>query len=257
MGSFAWVSARLGAGSRNQPKPRGHCVADINIKATSESTPEDSYAEQRRNMVETQLRKRGIKDEGVLRAMATVPRHEFVPPQLRSVAYSDEPLGIGGGQTISQPYIVASMSAALGLTGSEKVLEIGTGSGYQAALLSLLAREVYTIEARPELVKSASQRLQLLGFQNVHVHSGDGTLGLKELAPFDAILVAAAAPALPEPLLEQLADGGRMVVPIGPGEHQHLVLVTRRGEDFLSERREACRFVPLLGRYGWKDWELL
>jgi protein-L-isoaspartate(D-aspartate) O-methyltransferase len=232
-------------------------VADINIKTPSEPVPEDNYAEQRRSMVETQLRKRGIKDERVLQAMNTVPRHEFVPPQLRPAAYSDEPLGIGGGQTISQPYIVASMSAALRLTGSEKVLEIGTGSGYQAALLSLLGREVYTIEARPDLAKSASERLQLLGFHNVHVHSGDGTLGLKELAPYEAILVAAAAPALPEPLLEQLGDGGRMIVPIGPGEHQQLMLVTRRGKDFLSERRESCRFVPLVGRYGWKDWELL
>ena len=230
MRCFVQVSARLGAGFRNQPAPRGYCVADIIIKPASDSAPEDSYAEQRRNMVETQL---------------------------RSVAYSDEPLGIGGGQTISQPYIVASMSAALCLTGSEKVLEIGTGSGYQAALLSLLAGEVYSIEVRAELAKSASERLHLLGFHNVHVHSGDGTLGLKELAPFDAILVAAAAPALPEPLLEQLGDGGRMVVPIGPGEHQHLVLVTRHGKDFPSERREACRFVPLVGRYGWKDWELL
>ena len=232
-------------------------MGEINSKTASETPPEDSYAEQRRNMVETQLRKRGIKDERVLRAMSTVPRHEFVPPQLQQVAYSDEPLGIGGGQTISQPYMVASMSAALRLKGSEKVLEIGTGSGYQAALLSLLAREVYTIEVRPELAKSASERLDLLGFHNVHVHSGDGTLGLKELAPYDAILVAAAAPALPEPLLEQLADGGRMILPIGPGEHQHLVLVTRHGKDSESERRESCRFVPLLGRYGWKDWELL
>lgn len=208
-------------------------------------------------MVETQLRKRGIKDERVLHAMGIVPRHEFVPPQLRAVAYSDEPLGIGGGQTISQPYIVASMSAALRLTGSEKVLEVGTGSGYQAAVLSLLAREVCTIEFRTELAKSASERLHLLGFQNVHVHSGDGTLGLKELAPFDAILVAAAAPGLPEPLLEQLGDGGRMIVPIGPGEHQQLLLVTRHGKNYLSERREPCRFVPLIGRHGWKDWELL
>jgi protein-L-isoaspartate(D-aspartate) O-methyltransferase len=232
-------------------------VADINLKPSSAPTPEDSYAEQRRNMVEAQLRKRGIKDERVLQAMSILPRHEFVPPQLRQVAYSDEPLGIGGGQTISQPYIVASMTAALRLTGSEKVLEIGTGSGYQAALLSLLAREVYTMEARPDLAHAASERLHLQGCHNVHVHSGDGTLGLKELAPFDAILVAAAAPALPEPLLEQLLDGGRMIVPIGPGEHQHLVLVTRRGKDFLPERRESCRFVPLVGRYGWKDWEVL
>jgi len=237
--------------------PRGCRVADINSKTPYEPPPESGYAAERKNMVETQLRKRGIRDERVLEAMSIVPRHEFVPPQLRPAAYADEPLGIGGGQTISQPYIVASMSAALRLSGTEHVLEIGTGSGYQAAVLSLLVREVYTIESRPELAKSALERLQVLGFDNVHVHSGDGTLGLKELAPFDAILVAAAAPALPEPLLEQLREGGRMIVPIGPEEHQHLVLVTRRGQEFLSEQRESCRFVPLRGRHGWKDWELL
>jgi protein-L-isoaspartate(D-aspartate) O-methyltransferase len=217
----------------------------------------DPFAEQRHAMVETQLRKRGVKDERVLRAMAQVPRHEFVPPQFRDSAYSDEPLSIGGGQTISQPYIVASMSAALGLTGSEKVLEVGTGSGYQAAVLSLLAKDVYSIEARSQLAQSAAERLQRLGFRNVHVHSGDGTLGLKESAPFDAILVAAAAPAAPQPLLEQLTDGGRMIVPIGSEEQQYLVLFTRHGNDFTSARREGCRFVPLVGRYGWKEWELL
>lgn len=232
-------------------------MADINIKTSFEPSPESGYAEQRKHMVDSQLRKRGIRDERVLQSMSIVPRHEFVLPQLRAVAYSDEPLGIGGGQTISQPYIVALMSAALHLSGTERVLEIGTGSGYQSAVLSVLAREVYTIESRPELAKPASERLHALGFHNVHVHSGDGTLGLKELAPFDAILVAAAAPALPEPLLEQLGEGGRMIVPIGPGEHQRLVLVTHRGQEFLSEQRESCRFVPLVGRHGWKDWELL
>jgi len=120
-----------------------------------------------------------------------------------------------------------------------------------------VAKEVYSVESRVELARSAAERLQRLGFHNVHVHSGDGTLGLKELAPFDAILVAAAAPALPQPLLEQLGDGGRMIAPVGPEEQQHLVLMTRRGGEFLSERRESCRFVPLVGRYGWKDWELL
>jgi protein-L-isoaspartate(D-aspartate) O-methyltransferase len=231
-------------------------VADVNTKHFPEPGGHDGYVEPRRRMVEKQLRKRGIKDERVLQAMATVPRHDFVPPQLREVAYSDEPLGIGAGQTISQPYIVATMSAALHLSGSEKVLEIGTGSGYQAAVLSLLVKEVYTIEFRVELANSASARLQLLGFHNVHVHSGDGTLGLKEAAPFDAILVAAAAPALPEPLLEQLPEGGRMIVPIGTGEQQYLTLVTRHGKEFSSERRESCRFVPLVGRHGWKEWEL-
>jgi protein-L-isoaspartate(D-aspartate) O-methyltransferase len=218
---------------------------------------DDGYSDQRAAMVETQLRRRGISDERVLRAMGTIPRHEFVPTTLRSEAYADVPLGIGGGQTISQPYIVASMSAALGLSGSEKVLEIGTGSGYQAAVLSLLARQVDTSESRTELANSAAERLARLGFSNVHVHSGDGTLGLQELAPFDAILIAAAAPALPEPLLQQLGEGGRMIVPVGREDQQHLVLVTRHGSEFVLERRESCRFVPLLGRHGWKDGEVL
>lgn len=221
------------------------------------ATREDIYAEQREAMVETQIRNRGVKDERVLQAMATVPRHEFVPVQSRALAYSDEPLAIGGGQTISQPYIVASMTAALRLEGSEKVLEIGTGSGYQAAVLSLLAREVYSVECRAELAKSAAERLQRLGFHNVHVHCGDGSQGLKEFAPFDAILVAAAAPTLPEPLLEQLNEGGRMIAPIGSEEHQQLLLVTRHGKDYSSEQREYCRFVPLIGRHGWKVWDLL
>jgi len=217
----------------------------------------DPYLELRETMVETQLRKRGVKDEGVLRAMAAVPRHEFVPPQSVSLAYADEPLPIGGGQTISQPYIVAAMTEALQLRGSERVLEIGTGSGYQAAVLSLLCQEIYSIECRPELARSAAERLQRLGFHNAHVHCGDGTLGLKEFAPYDAILVAAAAPSLPEPLLEQLNEGGRMIAPIGTEEHQQLLLLTRHGNNYDSERGEGCRFVPLIGRYGWKDWELL
>ncbi len=216
---------------------------------------EDSYLEQRAEMVETQLRKRGINDAAVLRAMTSVPRHEFVPEHSRRSAYADEPLAIGGGQTISQPYIVAAMTAALGLTGSEKVLEIGTGCGYQAAVLSLLSREVYSIEYRPELARTASERLERLGFTNVHVHCGDGTLGLKEFAPYDAVLVAAAAPTLPEPLLEQLHEKtGRMIVPIGGEDQQRLLLVRRHGYEYTSEEHERCRFVPLLGRYGWKEW---
>jgi len=232
-------------------------VADTGAKEFPGPVAEAEYTGQRQAMVEKQLRRRGINDERVLRAMASVPRHEFVPPQLRDLAYSDEPLGIGAGQTISQPYIVASMTAALSLSGSERVLEVGTGSGYQAAVLSLVAKEVYSVESRGELAKSAAERLQRLGFHNVHVHFGDGTLGLKEMAPFDAILVAAAAPALPRPLLGQLRDGGRMIVPVGSEEQQHLVLVMRRGAEFLQERRESCRFVPLVGAYGWKDWDLL
>jgi protein-L-isoaspartate(D-aspartate) O-methyltransferase len=218
---------------------------------------DDSYLELREAMVKAQIRERGVKDERVLRIMETVPRHEFVPSQLRDLAYSDEPLAIGGGQTISQPYIVAAMTEALHLSGSERVLEIGTGCGYQAAVLSVLSREVYSVECRPELANSAAERLQRLGYQKVHVHCGDGSLGLKEFAPYDAILVAAAAPSPPQPLLEQLNEGGRLIAPIGTEEHQQLVLLTRQGSDYVMQRRETCRFVPLLGRYGWKAWEIL
>jgi len=218
--------------------------------------PDDPYLELREAMLETQLRKRGVRDARVLRAMAEVPRHEFVPEQSASLAYADEPLAIGGGQTISQPYMVAAMTEALQLSGGERVLEIGTGCGYQAAVLSVLSREIYSIECRSELARSAAERLQRLGFNNVHVHCGDGSQGLKEFAPYDAILVAAAAPAVPRPLLEQLQEGGRMIAPIGAEDQQQLLLLIRHGSEFSSERREACRFVPLLGRYGWKDWEL-
>lgn len=232
-------------------------MADMRTNDLSHSAASDPYLEAREAMVENQIRRRGLTDERVLRVMATVPRHEFVPIGAREMAYADEPLGIGGGQTISQPFMVAAMTAALKLEGSEGVLEIGAGCGYQAAVLSLLAREVFSVEVRSDLARLAAERLQRLGYHNVHVHCGDGSVGLKEFAPFDAILVAAAAPAVPEPLLEQLSEGGRFIAPIGGEDHQQLVLITRRGSEYSSERRESCRFVPLLGRYGWKDWEFL
>src|SRR5437016_4343797 len=175
---------------------------------------------QRAEMVEKQLRRRGIRDPAVLAAMLAVPRHEFVPGEFRARAYDDVPLPIGGGQTISQPYIVAAMTFALHLIGQERVLEIGTGLGYQAAVLGCLAREVFTVEVRPELARLSADRLARLGYNNVHVHHGDGTLGLPEFAPYDAILVAAAAPAAPAPLLSQLAEEGRLVIPIGDVENQ-------------------------------------
>ena len=221
------------------------------------SVRHDTYHEVREEMLRTQIERRGIKDERVLRAMSSVPRHEFVPAGSRDVAYADEPLAIGGGQTVSQPYIVAVMTQAVGLSGEERVLEIGTGCGYQAAVLSLLSRDVYSVECREELARSAAERLKRLGYQNVHVHCGDGSLGLKEFAPYDAVMVTAAAPSLPNPLLEQLKDGGRLIAPVGTEEHQQLVLVTRRGGGYVTQQMEPCRFVPLLGRYGWKDWESL
>jgi protein-L-isoaspartate(D-aspartate) O-methyltransferase len=211
------------------------------------------YEAARRAMIETQLRRRGIHETRVLAAMGTVPRHEFVPPDFRNRAYEDAPLPIGDGQTISQPYIVAAMTMALRLRGSERVLEIGTGCGYQAAVLASLAKEVFTIEYRAELATSAAERLARLGYANVHVHCGDGTLGLPEFAPFDAILVAAAAPAVPAPLLAQLAEGGRMVVPVGSVENQELQLIERVNDKFRTSMLEGCRFVPLVGAHGWKE----
>jgi protein-L-isoaspartate(D-aspartate) O-methyltransferase len=232
-------------------------MADKRTNEKSIAACADAYVEQREAMVENQIRKRGLKDERVLRAMTTVPRHEFVPPGALPMAYADEPLGIGSGQTISQPYMVAAMTAALELTGLERVLEIGTGCGYQAAVLALLAREVFSVEVRADLARSAAERLERLGYDHVHVHGGDGSLGLKEFAPFDGIVVAAAAPAVPPPLLEQLGDGGRLIAPIGGDDHQQLILVTRQGNEYCSERLENCRFVPLIGRHGSKDREQL
>lgn len=215
--------------------------------------PRHEYAEARAEMVEKQLRRRGINDTRVLQAMTAVPRHQFVPAEFRSRAYEDAPVPIGEGQTISQPYIVAAMTAALRLTGNERVLEIGAGSGYQAAVLASLAREVLTIESRPELATGAAERLARLGYANVHVHCGDGTLGLPEFAPFDTILVAAASPNTPAPLLAQLADGGRMVIPVGSVEDQELQLVERISDKTRITILEACRFVPLVGAHGWKE----
>jgi len=213
-----------------------------------------NFADARRAMVEEQIRRRHINDENVLAAMAQVPRHEFVPAEFRGRAYEDAPLPIGEGQTISQPYIVAAMTAALRLGGREKVLEIGAGCGYQAAILGYLANQVYTVECRSELAAEASERLARLGYANVHVHCGDGTLGLAELAPFDAILVAAAAPSVPAPLIEQLSTGGRMIVPVGDAENQELQLVERTDRALRTTILEPCRFVPLVGAHGWKDF---
>ena len=226
-------------------------ISGVDVPASSTALTSARIA-----MVETQLRRRGISDAAVLKAMSAVPRHEFVPPEFRGRAYEDAPLPIGEGQTISQPYIVAAMTAALHLGGDERVLEVGSGSGYQAAILSLLAKEVLGIESRSQLATAASRRLEQLGFANVHLHSGDGTLGLPEWAPFDAILVAAAAPAAPGPLLAQLADNGRMVVPVGDVENQELQLIHKAGDRFRVTTLDGCRFVPLVGAFGWKESHL-
>lgn len=227
------------------------------MNSTSTNEREIGAREARQCMVAMQLRRRGIKDERVLEAMSRIPREEFVPLESRRRAYEDEPLEIGGGQTISQPYMVAVMTAALQLKPTDKVLEIGTGCGYQAAVLSCLCDEVYSVEIRPELAHSAAERLQRLDFTNVHVHCGDGSAGLAEFAPYDAILVAAAAPLLPEPLLLQLADGGRLVAPVGDPSHQNLVCARKRANALSYEWHEGCRFVPLVGRFGWKGLDLL
>ena len=219
------------------------------------STP-DEFVAARREMVEAQIRKRGVTSPRVLDAMLSVPRHEFVPAEFRGEAYADKPLPIGEGQTISQPYMVAAMTAALELSGSERVLEIGTGSGYQAAVLSLLAREVISVESHPTLALDAQERLTDLGYANVHVHNGDGSSGFPEGAPYDAILVTAAAPEIPPVLGEQLREGGRLVIPVGSQGSQQLVQARKENGELKSHVLFDCQFVPLLGRYGWSrdDW---
>ena len=187
----------------------------------------DSFLTQRRSMVESQLRARGIRDERVLAAMFLVPRHEFVSEEYRDQAYEDHPIPIGEGQTISQPYIVAIMLEALALNPSDTVLEVGTGSGYQTALLAELTRQVYSVERHEALARTAQDTLARLGFNNVEVLVGDGSHGLPEHAPFDAIVVSAAAPQIPPPLFEQLREGGRMVIPVGPAHAQELQLVRK------------------------------
>jgi protein-L-isoaspartate(D-aspartate) O-methyltransferase len=209
---------------------------------------------ERERMVERQIRARGVRDARVLQAMRAVPREAFLPPELADLAYDDRPLPIEAGQTISQPYVVAVMIEALRLTGDETALEIGTGSGYAAAVLARVSRHVYTIERHAELAELARERLAALGFANVDVRCGDGTLGWPEHAPFDAIVVAAGGPDLPQALLEQLAIGGRLVMPVGTSRAQELVRVTRTAEDaFEREELGAVQFVPLIGEQGWAD----
>jgi len=219
------------------------------VLSCAETTTQQGDAEltrARERMVSTQIAARDVRDARTLAALRKVPRHLFVPTPLVGQAYDDHPLPIGGGQTISQPYIVAFMTEALGLEGGEKVLEIGTGSGYQAAVLAEIAARVFTIEIVAPLAEQARQRLADLGYTNVSVRSGDGYAGWPEEAPFDAIMITAAAPRIPEPLKEQLRDGGRMILPVGE-DYQELVVVRRNGARFDQERVLPVRFVPMTG----------
>ena len=211
----------------------------------------DPSAAERRLMIESQIRKRGVSSPRVLEAMASVRRHEFVPLEFRNDAYADKPLPIGEGQTISQPYMVAAMTEALELTGTERVLEIGTGSGYQAAVLSVLVSQVLTVESHTLLALAAQERLTNLGYTNVHVHNGDGSAGFPDAAPYDAILVTAGAPGIPQIFASQLREGGRLVIPVGDRDNQELVRARMENGQLKSRVLFNCKFVPLLGRYGW------
>lgn len=205
----------------------------------------------RRSMIAAQLEARGIRDRRVLQAMGATPRERFVPFACHREAYADRPLPIGRGQTISQPYMVALMLEALACQSHHRALEVGAGSGYQAALLGELCGEVWAIEIVDELAERARVVLFDLGCDNVHVEVGDGTEGLPEHAPFDRIIVAAGAPSVPDPLLEQLADDGRLVMPVGGRMSQRLVTIDRQGDQFTHRKSISCMFVPLVGRHGW------
>jgi protein-L-isoaspartate(D-aspartate) O-methyltransferase len=208
------------------------------------------YLEERKRMVARQLRGNGISDRRVLEAFESIPRHLFVPEEYRSAAYEDRPLPIGFEQAISQPYIVAYMIQSLELTGTERVLEVGTGSGYLAAILSSLVPEVHTIELIPALAERAAKTLTALGITNIFIHIGDGSQGWIESAPYDEIMVSAAAPRVPKSLLDQLAEHGRMILPVGQGGYQELELWTRDGDSFSHDTLVPVAFVPLRGREG-------
>jgi len=213
---------------------------------------DERFVRERSRMVEEQLKNRGIQDERVLRAFRDVPRHVFVPDEHQRHAYEDHPIGIGYGQTISQPYMVAVMVAALNLKGYERVLEIGTGSGYQSAILSKLVKEVFTIERISKIMISTDARLNRLGCHNVRVQVGDGTLGWSEHAPYQGIIVGAASPDIPKPLLDQLDELGNLVIPIGKQKAQ-LIRIQKRESKLYRENMTHCAFVPLIGRFGWSD----
>jgi protein-L-isoaspartate(D-aspartate) O-methyltransferase len=220
-------------------------------RKSKEGLSEEILTRRREEMVEEQLKGRRIRDERLLLAMKEIPRHRFIPPKLASRAYEDGPLPIGEEQTISQPFIVAEMTQALSLTGTEKVLEIGTGSGYQTAILCRMSREVVTVERLESLSRVARTTLSALGMDNVRFRIGDGTLGAPDDAPFDRVIVTAAAPRVPEPLFEQMKEGGIMVIPIGGRWEQELVTVRKEKGMPRKKNLGGCRFVPLLGERGF------
>jgi len=232
------------------------CVADKAPDSDGEQKPksdlaatpnEDQFTKQRLRMVERQIRARGIRDQAVLEALRKTPRHRFVPETYRHLAYEDHPLPIGQNQTISQPFIVAYMTEAAEISPQDKVLEIGTGSGYQAAILGEIAREVYSIEIIPELAERARHTLGELGYKNIQVRAGNGYLGWPEHAPFDAILVTAAPDEIPKALVEQLAAPGKMVIPVGVGD-QEMVIITKTKDGVVEKRTMPVRFVPMTGK---------
>ncbi|HZP00040.1 MAG TPA: protein-L-isoaspartate(D-aspartate) O-methyltransferase [Terriglobia bacterium] len=211
------------------------------------------YERARRLMIEEQLRRRGIRDERVLEAMMNVPRHEFVPCVHLNAAYADRPLPIGAVETISQPYIVAAMTEAARVTPGDRALEVGTGSGYQAAILANLGARVYTVERNPQLVAAARERLVLLGYEGIEVIWGDGTEGYAPASPYQVIMVTAAAPDVPPPLFAQLANGGRLVIPLGDMARQDLYLMIKEDDQVTKRVLDPCMFVPLIGKYGWPE----
>ena len=226
-------------------------------KMQVERGKEERFREARAAMVREQIEQRGVRNPRLLDVMRRIPRHYFVPPDLAEHAYEDNPVPIGQGQTISQPYMVAEMTDLLELTGHENVLEIGTGSGYQAAVLGAMAREVHTIERHPDLARRARAVLDALGFENVFIHGGDGSFGWPPAAPYQAILVTAAAPHIPEPLIDQLDEGGRLLIPLGDRQGQYLERWRKLGGRLRREKLFPVAFVPFRGELGWRkqEWE--
>ena len=214
-----------------------------------------AYAGQRRKMIEEQLSGRGIKDLSVMEVLSRVPRHLFVDTSLRHRAYGDCPLPIGENQTISQPYIVALMTEVLQLKGDERVLEIGTGSGYQTAILAELASQVFTIERIKPLVQKTKELLEGLRYKNIVFKTFDGTYGWRDQSPFDAVLISAATPNIPTALIEQLADRGRLVAPVGERESQDLIVLNKNGDKVVRRKIGSCKFVPLIGKFAWSEEE--